>query len=312
MSALLLYWGFMHLLTEEHRQLFFSIPLRTIIPSVILAIPGFLIGGIEMRFLYSRLSKIKLSTYDTATLPFVINLWGFIFPFQGSFIYTVTYVFAKYKQTISDSIKVYLVSFSMSMSIAGLIGLIYSLCSNKSFPGLFPVVCSLLFINPILLHIVGRLSKIFKDDGSQLYKLIIKRLGAFIFPDKLDKELISYLLLIKLAAIILNGAWMYWVTITLKINLSAVQLILILLLMNITALAKLTPGNIGINQLASGGIAVLVGGTMSDGFMLSTFQYITNIIIAIIFGGVFSFVNFKFLNWRALSSAVAELKKKKK
>ena len=111
LSALLLYIGFNYLLSKEQRDLFFAIPLTTLIASVLICIPSFIMSGIELRFLYGRVSKIRLSIYDTLTLPMVINLWGVLIPFQGSFIFTSAYMHSKYKKGVGHSAKVYLLSF---------------------------------------------------------------------------------------------------------------------------------------------------------------------------------------------------------
>ena len=304
-SAALLYLGFTYLLSVEQRALFFSIPFEIHVISVCLTVPGFFANGIELRLLYSRISKIRLSAYDTITLPFVINLWGFVLPFQGSLIYTTAYIYLKYKKGVADSLKAYLISFSIAMSIAGAAGLLFAGFSNIHFSMLFISACLFLLINPVFLYAAGRFAGNYTSNAHSAS--LAKRVARSLAPSEhVDKQLVVYLVLLKLLNVSLACMWAYWAVIYLKINFSLIQLGLIFLLMNLTMLVKILPGNIGINQFAAGGLALLVGGTANDGFMLSSFQYLTNIFIAIIFGGIFSFLNFKYFSWSEMKQAMKQ------
>lgn len=248
------------------------------------------------------MSKIKLSVYDTITLPLVINLWGFIIPFQGSFFYTISYIFAKYKKRVSDSVKVYLVSFSISMSFAGFIGLIYFITSDIFIPKLFFIISFCLFINPLIFFSIAKLSGNFKSIQSIRIKKITETTERLFSFNQTDGKLILNLILLNSINVALTTLWSYWIVTCLNINLNIIQLLLISLLIKLTILVKITPGNIGLSQFASGGIALLVGGTINDGFLLSAFQYLTVIIIAITLGSLFSFINMKYFSWGMLKS----------
>lgn len=293
LAAVLLYLGFQHIISEEQRKLFFSVPLSNHFISILLVIPLYLIGGIEFRLLYDKISKIKLSLYDTITLPLVINLWGIIIPFQGSFIYTVSYIRSKYKKSITESVQVYVISFSISMAFAGLVGIFYELFFNFSHSPLFMIISILLLTNPYILFLTSKLPLSFKTSKSKWLNWFLRKLNSLVLPEAFDKELIIYLGFINIMTIAFTTLWSYYIAISLNINLTIIQLVLISLLMKITLLIKLTPGNIGFSQFASGGIAMLVGGSMNDGFLLSSFQYLTMIITAFTIGGLFSIINMK-------------------
>jgi hypothetical protein len=302
----LLYVGFTYLLTDEQRKLIFKVPFVVHIVSFLLIIPSYMLNGLELNLLYRRVGKIKLSVYDTLTLPFVVNLWGFIIPFQGSFFYTVAYLLAKYKKNISESARVYLISFSITISFTGLIAGIFYFISDLHFPRLFLAVCCLLFVNPVLLYLAGKLSLKYKSGSRGHLDKVMQKVTDLLSQPGIDKKLIPYLVLLKFSNIILTGLWSYWIAVNLNLHLGFVQLILIASLMNMTSFIKITPGNLGINQFASGGIAILVGGSLNDGFILSSFQYLTIILAAVVLGGAFSFHNFKYLNWKALRSTATE------
>src|ERR1017187_5733532 len=226
LSVLLLYIGFKYLISKEQRDLFFSIPLLTIITSVLICIPSFIMNGIELRFLYSKVSKIKLTAYDTATLPIVINLWGVLIPFQGSFIYTTAYIHSKYKKGKGHSAKVYLLSFSISLALAGLIGILNASFSTIIFSIIFNLMCILLLINPLILFLFGKMPERYKDLKFKYFNVIVQKASALVGTEHLDKKFLFYLMVIKIGNIALTGVWSYWVTIEFHINLSVIQLLL--------------------------------------------------------------------------------------
>lgn len=301
-AVVLIYVGINYFLTAEQRNLLLTVPFKVHAISIAIALLIQTISGIELKLLYRKMSNIKLSVYDTITLPLVINLWGFIIPFQGSFFYTISYIFAKYKKSISDSVKVYLVSLSVSMSFAGLIGIIYFITVDIFISKLFLIISFCLFINPFILFFIAKLSSQFNTTQSVWASQLSKKIGKLLELNQVNVKSILYLIILNIINVALTTLWSYWIIISLNINLNIIQLILISLLMKLTILVKITPGNIGLSQFASGGIALLVGGTINDGFLLSAFQYLSVIIVAITLGSLFSLVNMKYFSWKMLKS----------
>jgi hypothetical protein len=234
-----------------------------------------------------------------------MNLWGYIIPFQGSFLYTITYIYSKYKKSISDSMRVYIITLSVSMSLAGLIGLIYAMVSTVYIPKVFLVICIPLLFNPYILILLSKFTGKYKHSQKTWFKKLMERVDSLIQIKGIDQQLIFYMLLLNVVNVSFYTLWSYWIAISLNLNLDIFQLVIITLLMRLTVLIKITPGNLGISQFASGGIAVLVGGAINDGFLLSTFQYLTMIIVAVTVGGICSFLNMKHMNWQSLKSLVS-------
>ena len=302
-AATLIYIGFEYLLTGEQKSLFFSTSIRTHLISIVLLLPVYISGGIGLRLLYGKISKVTISIYDTITLPIVMNLWGFIIPFQGSLIYTSSYIYSKYRKSISESVRVSLVSFSISMCLAGFVGIIFFFTTKIYVPGFFLLISLLLFINPGIFYSVSKFARHFKSpDLAGMRKILEWSRGIFSL-EQIDGKLIFYLLLVNILNVASTTLWSYWIVLGLNLNLTIIQLILIALLMKFMLLVKLTPGNLGLNQLASGGIALLVGGKVSDGFLLSAFQYLSLILVAFTVGIACTIVNMKHFKWQRNDSA---------
>lgn len=296
-AAILIYFGFEYLLTNQQRSLFFSTSIRTHFISIVLALPVFIASGIGLRLLYKRLSETTLSIYDTLTLPIVMNLWGIIIPFQGAFIYTSSYIYSKYRKNITESFRVYLLSFSISISLAGFIGILFFYLTKIYVPNLFLLMSFLFFVNPGFLYLIGRFAGHFRSIDLAWLKKIAEWSQTAFSANQISGQFVLHLVVINLLTVVLTTIWSYWIVISLGLNLSITQLVLISLLMKLTLLVKVTPGNIGLNQMAASGIAVLVGGTAGDGFLLSVFQQLSMILIAFSVGTICTIVNLKHFRW---------------
>ncbi len=297
-TIVLLFVGFELFLTGSNKKIFTEISFKSHILLLLFVIPIFIMGGIELKLLFKKVSNIKLDLYDVLTLPFVISLWGIIIPLQGSVLYTISYIHSKYKKEISEGIKVYILSFSIGLSLTGLIGVLYCFFGGSHYSFLFLLISIVLFINPLFLV---TLNYILKKNVIKLKSGIIKKvIMKFKFDMKFDMKFIINILLIKMTNALLTAIWSLWISQVLKLNFTFSQLVLISFLMNLVLLVKITPGNLGVNQFVSGGIALLVGGTMRDGFLLSTFQVLYTIIMALLIGTTFSIFNFQYFNFRIL------------
>src|SRR5688572_19698092 len=91
LSAVLLGIGFYFFIGEEEKNLLLSIKPSVHLTSLALVLPLYLLIGIEWFLIYKQTNNAKIDLYDILTLPYVVNLWGHLIPFQGSFIYFLSY-----------------------------------------------------------------------------------------------------------------------------------------------------------------------------------------------------------------------------
>lgn len=205
-------------------------------------------------------------------LPYTMNLWGFIIPIQGSFIYFVALLKAKYKLSIVNMSANYLWLFALELTIDGFIGLIFILIYKKAqilFPVFFLMTTNLLFIFTfrfILIKIAPIPANRFAVRLSEKLNALVNEIYSFSFSEYLKFGFFSFL-------ITSTGVfWSFILTQQLNLGIDFAGLVLVAVLMRIGLLIKLTPGNIGTVQLATGGIFTLLGYSIQDGIYLSIWQ----------------------------------------
>lgn len=250
---------------------FSSINGVTILSSVFFIFFIFFISGIVLRHLLLR-HDCKMDWGTMLHLPYTMNLWGFIIPIQGSFIYFVALLKAKYKLSIVNMSANYLWLFALELTIDGFIGLIFILIYKKAqilFPVFFLMTTNLLFIFTfrfILIKIAPIPANRFAVRLSEKLNALVNEIYSFSFSEYLKFGFFSFL-------ITSTGVfWSFILTQQLNLGIDFAGLVLVAVLMRIGLLIKLTPGNIGTVQLATGGIFTLLGYSIQDGIYLSIWQ----------------------------------------
>ncbi|MBI4931133.1 MAG: flippase-like domain-containing protein [Bacteroidetes bacterium] len=293
-GIILIYAGFKLFINKEQLEILTSKPIEIHFYACLLTIPMYLLSGISSFILYKSVSKTTISLYDVVTLPFVISMWGFLIPFQGSYIYNSIYFKAKYHITIVNTTSIYLLSVSISLIIAGILGIIYNCFFKQNSIFLILSIASL--IHPVFIFLSLYLLKKNKNTNQNFIGKMKNKI-EIIFTDymaALNGKNLSLLSIISLLDTLFYAAWSLWICKNLGFDLSFFQLLLLASFVKLTLLVKLTPGNMGINQFASSGIILLAGGTIAEGFTLSLYQTAIFIITSFLLGSVFSVMNMKY------------------
>lgn len=274
----------------------------TILSSVFFIFFIFFISGIVLRHLLLR-HDCKMDLGTMLHLPYTMNLWGFIIPIQGSFIYFVALLKAKYKLSIVNMSANYLWLFALELTIDGFIGLIFILIYKKAqilFPVFFLMTTNLLFIFTfrfILIKIAPIPANRFAVRLSEKLNALVNEIYSFSFSDYLKFGFFSFL-------ITSTGVfWSFILTQQLNLGIDFAGLILVAVLMRIGLLIKLTPGNLGTVQLATGGIFTLLGYSIQDGIYLSIWQQGLILFLSIPVGILGTMFDSKFLTLRHLISS---------
>ena len=72
------------------------------------------------------------------------------------------------------------------------------------------------------------------------------------------------------------------------------SIIMLALILRASLILRVTPGNLGIEQLVSGGILHVLGGKLGDGISISLFTKITNLILVFSIGSIANFYYMKY------------------
>lgn len=293
-GGILVYIGLKIFLSPEQLSLLISGPVDFHFYALILLLPLFVFGGFQTFILLKLVYGKSISLYDIITLPFILSLWGFLIPFQGAYIYNSIYFKAKYKIAIVNTTSMSIVSLSVSLILAGILGVVYSCFSYQNIYFLLLSVVTL--IHPVFIFIFIKIFKTFKFPDHGLIKNILIKTDT-VFADymkAISAKNITVLSLLNLIDTFAFALWSYWISQGFGFDLSFFQLLMLQFFMKLTVFFKFTPGNLGVNQFASSGIILLVGGSLADGFTLSLYQTAIGLIASFLFGSVFSMLNVKY------------------
>lgn len=294
LAVFLLFIAWHFFLSEQHKAFLRGISFtKHIISAAFLAL-SYLVAGLQLRYVYKKTANIRLSSYDTVFMPYVINIWGYIIPLQGSFLYAMAYLKVKYNMQLKAAAYIYVFIFLASTAFFGLVA-----ACILPFTPLFSttVFCVLLLMAsmPLWLYLVKKILDLFHFQNIFLQK--IKRILQDVFSGIQiffkDYKLCLYLICYNFLLTIINTAWAFWICVSFGFDIPFFALLMIGFVMKITMLFKITPGNQGLIQLANGGIFALFALDPSSGIFISLFKTITLFLFSFPIGIIGSIINLK-------------------
>lgn len=308
-TALLIYFVISHYIAKEQIELLKNVSLFQIIISILIALVIFTVSGNQFSYILFKSTKTKLSIPDRIGFPTARNLWSYIIPFQGSFAYSLAFIKFKYKVNLKDglSINIYLLLFNFFFT--GFVGIYYSLQSS-SLPVLFLIISILLLSIPVLLLLFDRILKNIKTPDSKMLKFLINNISkvstgiAILWK---DLKFTVNVFLFNIVHTIVTIIWFYWTVHIFNLNIDLISVIFLALILKISLIFRLTPGNLGVEQLIYGGIFALMNYDPKLGVLISLFHKSITIMISLSIGSIFTLINFKHFSF---STVINSLKKK--
>jgi len=254
---------------------------------------GFIINGLQLNVALKKTQNINLTIGDTLSLPMVQNLWGYIIPFQGSFIYSAAFLKMKYKAMIESTLSVYIFTILSSLFLGALFGFFFTLNFNWELSLIFLLVMTF----PIIIIIVNRVLNYVKPKFLFLQKakaVISSIIGSLIFMIK-DKKLTLKVVILDVLYVLTYASWSYYLSEIFQFAIPFPIFILLAFVIKVSLIAKITPGNMGVNQLFSGGFLALYGFSQDIGIFISILQLALLALMSFPIAIVISIYNLKFL-----------------
>lgn len=282
---------------------------------LIVTMTVFTISGIQYSFLLYQNNKIKLQPMDTVTLPIMMNLWGFIIPFQGSLIFTTLFLKYKYHTRLSQGVILSLVIYIFTLVLTGFVGLFYVIHSEvRSIT--IKYVSVLFILTPVLIL------------GMNVFLQQIKTVNSLPILTKVQEEtknvvhhiissfrslhILFGLTFINILHIALTLVQYYIGSTILEIDISLINLLLLILLLRLLLIMKFTPGNLGLSELLSGGLFSMISLNPSHAVLLVLLVRIVNMILMFTIGFVFTIHNLKYFHSDNFLSFLSFMTKKAK
>ncbi len=259
-------------------------PSDTIIITV-LGYIAYVVGGFQYIYLIKDKAKIELSLIDKLTLPVIVGLWGIIIPFQGSIIYLLSFLKFKYKTQVSTSLAIVMFSYLISVVLTGMAGSIYAFVAHDS--NLTKIFFAVLLISPVFIipinwvisklklnskNFIGKALSFIKSTSNDLAELLHK------------PQTTLAVFLINIVHTLALAAWYYYIAKALGMELSALELLIYTLFQKLSIIFKLTPGNIGVEELVTGGAFAIIGSSTSGAILMTLVARAASLILMLTIG----------------------------
>ena len=122
----------------------------------------------------------------------------------------------------------------------------------------------------------------------------------------------TVILIVTLGHIILRVFWFYWAVHVFEMDVPLMALIGLALIAQLSLIVRIIPGNVGLNELISGGALSILGGTMGGGILISLFTRFSTLALTSTIGTLSVIVNVKHFNMKSLKTMFAAIKKSDK
>ena len=294
--------------TEEQIDLLKNISIFKISVSVFIALTIFSVSGYQFSYLLNRTTGVKLNIIDRITFPISRNLWSYLIPFQGSFAYTLVFNKFKYNVKLIDGFTINLYLIIYNFFFTGLIGIYHSIQPGKASL-LFFVISVSFVIFPMVLILSNRMLKnVNRPEYGFLNILfgILQKVSLSVVTLLNNIEFTISNFIFYLIHTFVTTVWFYWTIYIFDFNIDLITVIFLALILKTSLIFRLTPGNLGVEQLLYGGIFALLNYDPKIGVLISLFHKSITILLSFSIGLLFTFINHKYFS---LSNIINSVKK---
>ena len=275
----------------------FQVTLSSFLISTLFALLIYIISGYQYYLIRNKFG-VSLKLIDIILLPIVGNLWSFIFPFQGSLLFTTLFFKKKYNMKVSESFSISIYLYLITLSFTGAFSLIFAIVNNLYYSWL-TVTSIILVLNPLgvlLAHYLFKLIGETKIKSIDKMKLFLESVINDTKSLWIDVRFTSLIILVNIFKLALTIVWFYWISISLGFNLSLISVGLISLIMSVLIIIKVTPDNLGVAQLVTASFMGLIGSKPEEAAVITLFASATSIVLISTIGVFGNYYYFKSIN----------------
>jgi uncharacterized membrane protein YbhN (UPF0104 family) len=295
---------------EEYREIIVGISLFQAAVTLAITFGLFFINGYMIAFMASHHYKTSIGLGDVALLPLMMHLWSFIIPFRGGLLFSAFFLKMKYNIKGAEGIAIGVFTTMISLVLTGLCG-IYFTFYNNMFYSSWTVLAILLSLSPLIIFVLDRMmQRIRLKNHSLLDRLRIFTASVTGNSIKLlmDYSISAGIFSITIAGIALYILFIVWVTCILHIEASLDKVVIFALMMRLSVFVRIVPGNIGVQELLSGGSFYLVGGNVTDGLAIALFVRFFSLLLTFSLGVIGIAVNMNHFKMRNIRQLWADLR----
>lgn len=254
----------------------------------------FHLSGLQMSWVIEKSTGREISNLDKLLIPITQNFWGYILPIQGSLIYSFAILKNKYGINLSKTFYVYVFITGLSLWMASIVALTYSIINANYFKAFF-------FAQIILTPIYLRLTNVFlnllpkKNSIIIFFRFHLLQLTRVILIHLKDRKLLIKIITCDLIFVFIYALWTYYLSDRLGWSINFMIWFLWSYFLKITLLAKITPGNIGVVQAYTSGFLILYGYSGEIGLTISSIQLLLLVVLIFPIAIINTLINFKYI-----------------
>ena|SRR3989338_10303813 len=296
---------------DNYLALLKEISLFDLLLAVFLSLSLIISYGVTLRYLILKQHGAKISTVDLVTLPMMMNFWGYIIPLRGGVLYSLLFLKAKYKVKLVDSAAITVYMHMVMASLIGLIGLIYLTARHRLISVLS--LCSLIFLlNPLILSLINVIIQRFSLEPSSVFGKLQHLTNTVISNSNTpltNMRTTSAVAMLILMRFFTRAALYYWAAFVFNLEIPITAFIILTLAIEFAMFAlRFSPGNLGVNELMSGGILGILGGASQEGILMELFCRFANLLLTFTAGVWAVITNMKYFNVSSFKSLWSKVK----
>lgn len=262
--------------------LFKRISLVDLLVAIVISFLLYAVTGYAMGFLISKQYQIKMNPLDILTLPLMMTFWGLVVPIRGGLLYAAFFLKSKYKLKAVEGLSVPIYIQMLSFVLMGAVGIIYLVAQNRLFS--FPtLVVSCLLFSPLILKLANAVFQKLPLTQWEFLKKIKTLINSVVIHSSLpwsDMKTNSLVGLLLLSRFFLRAIRYYWATLVFGIEVSFWALVILTFAIETADIMLRTPGgNLGLNELISGGIVNILGEETQEGILIALFSRLSNLLL---------------------------------
>ena len=263
-----------------------NVSFSQVIISLLIGFSLFLINGYILAYLVKQHYQTTIKRIDMVVLPFMMHLFSYIIPFRGGLLFSALFLKIKYDIKGTEGIAIGVFTLIISLIITGLCG-IYFAVRNGMLCSMWSAVSILFILSPLVVGILGRLVRgIEMKPGS-----LPDRIKTIIYSISISSQrlLNDYrrslvIFFLTIASTIGYVVFLYFTAFILQMNTTIDKIIMFALMMRLSTIVRLAPGNLGVQEFLSGGAYYMLGGSLNDGLAMALFVRFISLMLTFFIG----------------------------
>lgn len=254
--------------------------------SMLIAFFLFLINGFILAYLVKQHFQKSINSIDIVMLPFMMHLFSYLIPFRGGLLFSALFLKIKYNINVTEGISIGVFTLIIGLIVTGFYG-VYFAFSNEMLFSTWTCISILLIFSPLFVFIFGRVIRSIElkpDSTINKIKNIVYSISRSSQRLLTDYKRSSVIIFLTIANILGYFVLLYFTAVILQISATFDKIIMFALMMRLSTIVRLAPGNVGVQEFLSGGAYYMVGGSLSDGFAMALFVRFVSLILTFFIG----------------------------